>query len=371
MQSDKNMQMEKRVAYSLERLYESYGYRKFKMSSFEEYSMYSDNSDFLISKKVITFTGLDGKLMALRPDVTLSVIKNSKDGKFGNEKVFYNEKVYREFGKTKEFREIRQAGVEFIGKIDYYAYAELILLALKSLERIDKNYVLDISFLSLVTSLIDGFKVTGQVKQEFYEYLKSKNIDDFTKSAVKNGLTQKEIDAFICLAKINSNLSATLVEVKKAIISEQMQVAFEELSSLVTVLEKLPNSDKINVNFSITGNLDYYTGLIFNGYVSGVPKSVLSGGRYDKLLEKLGKNNGAIGFAVYLGELERYFADEIPVTDMLILYDDAQVDQVLKIVEQMVSEGKSVRADTRIPTSFKYKKLYRIIDGQLKEIEND
>lgn len=371
MQNANAMKMEKRVAYSLERLYEGYGYRKFKMSSFEEYSMYLNNSDFLISKKVITFTGLDGKLMALRPDVTLSVIKNSKDGKFGNEKLFYNEKVYREFGKTKEFKEIRQTGVEFIGNIDYYAYAEIISLALKSLALINKDYVLDVSFLTLVTSLLDCFNVTSEVKQEFFEYLKSKNIDDFIKSAVKNGLSQKEIDAFICLAQINTNISLAVKLAQNAVISEGMKVAFEEFKKVALTLESLPSSDKINVNFSITGNVDYYTGLIFNGYVSGVPKSVLSGGRYDKLLEKFGKKSGAIGFAVYLGELERYFADEIPVTDMLILYSDDQVSDMISIMERLVSEGKSVRADTKIPASFKYAKLYKIDGGKLKEIEND
>ena len=86
---------EERVAFALRSLYRSYGYSQFRMSKFEEYDFYVRNKSFLVSDDIITFTDTNGKLMALKPDVTLSIIKNSSDVPQSLQKVFYNENVYR------------------------------------------------------------------------------------------------------------------------------------------------------------------------------------------------------------------------------------------------------------------------------------
>ena len=96
MTFDQNiLKFEEKVVFSLRSLYSGYGYRQFKMSKFEEYSLYSKNQDFLVSDGVITFNDTNGKLMALKPDVTLSIIKNIKDIKGVTDKYYYNETVYR------------------------------------------------------------------------------------------------------------------------------------------------------------------------------------------------------------------------------------------------------------------------------------
>ena len=71
-------------------LYEQYGYRKFRMSKFEDYDLYAQNKDFLKSGHIITFTDVDGALKALKPDITLSIMKNNNGS---SEKVYYNENV--------------------------------------------------------------------------------------------------------------------------------------------------------------------------------------------------------------------------------------------------------------------------------------
>ena len=70
---------DEKAVFALRSLYEKYGYSQFKMSKFEEYDLYVRNKDFLVSDNIITFTDTNGKLMALKPDVTLSIIKNSDD----------------------------------------------------------------------------------------------------------------------------------------------------------------------------------------------------------------------------------------------------------------------------------------------------
>ena len=124
-----------------------------------------------------------------------------------------------------------------------------------------------------------------------------------------------------------------------------MKSALDELEVLVSRLSAAGLDGRININFSMANDADYYSGLVFNGYIDGVPHCVLTGGRYDNLLHKFGKEGGAIGFAVYLGEIERYFASEDVTVDCLIVYDDDSEDKALKLARDCLAKGKSVRLD--------------------------
>ena len=94
------------AVFELRALYQRYGYTQYKMSKFEEYDLYVQNKDFLVGDGVITFNDTDGKLLALKPDVTLSIIKKSKDEGGVTQKVYYNENVYRISKNTHTFKEI-------------------------------------------------------------------------------------------------------------------------------------------------------------------------------------------------------------------------------------------------------------------------
>ena len=127
--TDLFLSFNEKVIFSLRSLYASRGYAQYKMSKFEEYDLYARNKDFLISDSVITFTDTNGKLMALKPDVTLSIIKNIKDEPSALHKVFYNENVYRISGGTHSYKEIMQAGLECFGDIDTFSICEVVSLA--------------------------------------------------------------------------------------------------------------------------------------------------------------------------------------------------------------------------------------------------
>ena len=83
------MRQEQQAMLDLCELYGKFGYTQYKMSKFEEYDLYVRNKDFLVSDRVITFTGESGKLLALKPDVTLSIIKNTPESPSGINKIYY------------------------------------------------------------------------------------------------------------------------------------------------------------------------------------------------------------------------------------------------------------------------------------------
>ena len=75
----------------------------------------------------------------------------------------------------------------------------------------------------------------------------------------------------------------------------------QELSAVVYAV----GSDQLRIDFSVPANIKYYNGIVFKGYVKGLPDYVLSGGRYDPLMKRLKKNCRALGFAVYLDALQQ------------------------------------------------------------------
>ena len=156
-------------------LYESYGYRKYRMGRFEEYSLYAANKSFLLGENVPTFTDLDGRLMALKPDVTLSIAKNTKADKNTCEKVYYLESVYRESKESHTYKEISQMGLECMGGVDDCVIAEVLALALKSLADFETDYVLKISNMDFVVGLMEELPVNADQKDIILGLIRTKN----------------------------------------------------------------------------------------------------------------------------------------------------------------------------------------------------
>ena len=178
-----SLSIQEQVIFSLRKLYRSYGYAQYKMSKFEEYDLYAQNKDFLISDSVITFTDTNGKLMALKPDVTLSIIKNIKDST-GIQKLFYNENVYRISKGNQAYKEIMQTGLECVGNVDIGDISEVITLAAKSLQSISPNCVLNITNLDLLSEILDSLDITRGERAQVLQCVEEKNIAYTLKGAV-------------------------------------------------------------------------------------------------------------------------------------------------------------------------------------------
>ena len=138
------------LAFELRGLYESFGYTTFKMNKFEEYSFYANNKDFLVGDRILTFTNLDGRLMALKPDVTMSIIKNQDVPQGEVRKFYYNENVYRENRNATTFEELPQIGLECIGSLGFMDIAEVLILAGETLKYINEDFVLTLSEMTFV-----------------------------------------------------------------------------------------------------------------------------------------------------------------------------------------------------------------------------
>ena len=325
-------------------LYESYGYRKYRMGRFEEYSLYAANKSFLLGENVPTFTDLDGRLMALKPDVTLSIAKNTKADKNTCEKVYYLESVYRESKESHTYKEISQMGLECMGGVDDCVIAEVLALALKSLADFETDYVLKISNMDFVVGLMEELPVNADQKDIILGLIRTKNRSGLEKLCADLALSEGDTEKLMKVSGLYGEFGRVLAEAGAIADTPKMKEAVALLSRLYAVLEAMGlggQLDKVRLDFSMINDIEYYNGIIFQGFLDGLARQVLSGGQYDGMMAKLGKKADAIGFAIYLKELERLPEKSIRYdVDALVLYEpDVDVVRLCQAVESLRRQG--------------------------------
>ena len=353
MLEEKILKREEKAVFALRSLYRQHGYLPYKMSKFEEYEYYIRNKDFLVSDRIITFNDTNGKLLALKPDVTLSIIKNGEDVPGCKQKVYYNENVYRVSDNTHQFKEIMQAGLECIGDIDLYDIFEAVSLAAQSLALISEDFVLQISHLGVLSAVLDAVCRDQKFQQEALSYIESKNAHDLSRLCREYEVDDSQLVPFISAYGQRGKVIAMLENLGCG------QDALQELNALSTLLDTLPCSEKIIFDFSVVNNMNYYNGIVFRGFLSGICEGVLAGGQYDKLMQKLERRAGAIGFALYLDLLEQLKTEKSEYdVDVLLLYDTAaDMQAVAQAVTALTAEGKTVSAQKSIPAKLRYRQL--------------
>ena len=355
----------------LKDLYRKFGYTQFKMSKFEEYDTYAQIKDFLISDKVITFTDTNGKLLAMKPDVTVSIIKNSDDNLSQVQKVYYNENVYRVSGGAHAFKEIMQAGLECIGDIDAYNICEVIMLAVKSLDFISSNFVLDISHMGYVAGLISSGGFSAEETAAVLNAVGEKNLPELISICKQKNLSEELTEKITGLVSIYGPVKDVIKQLDRICVNEEMKAAAEELRVICDALSQCGLDKNVQLDFSVVNDMNYYNGIVFRGYIEGVPAGVISGGQYDKLMNKMGKRAKAIGFAVYLDQLERLSGKEDRFdADVLLDYDDSCTPaEVLKKAREITDGGKTVLVQKNAPDKIRCRQMITLKKGGA-QIEN-
>lgn len=355
------LKSDERAIFALRSIYKKYGYLPYKMSKFEEYDLYLKNKDFLLSDRIITFNDTTGKLLALKPDVTLSIIKNADGMGDGKYKVYYNENVYRVSDTSGQYKEIVQTGLECIGEIGIYDIYENVLLAAKSLEAISDRFILDISELDILTAALDLASSDEAFRATAIKCIKDKNQHDLEKICRIANVSDLERERLVAFAAMRGVLGDVIPELEKYAKGEVMHRAIEELKTLWQLLCRSGLQNRIFFDFSVINDMNYYSGAVFRGFIDGIPAAVLAGGRYDKLIQRMGKACGGIGFAIYLDLIESISEKSEYDVDVLLVYGEGtSPEEIAAAVFEYTNSGLSVRAERSIPEKLRYRKLIRL-----------
>ena len=371
---DSVLKYEEKAVFGLRALYRRFGYTQYKMSKFEEYELYVRNKDFLVSDNVITFTDPGGRLMALKPDVTLSIIKNGSDDDGVVQKVYYNENVYRIAKGSQQFKEIMQVGLECVGAIDRYCISEVLMLAAESLLSITENCVLDVSHLGIVSACIDRLNPDEASRAAILKCIGEKNTHGILSVCREAGLDIDEAQKLIALVSTYGTPDTVIAQLYQLCADDAAAlVCVDQLADAVRALEKTAASRVVRIDFSVTSDMNYYNGIVFRGFIEGIPTGILSGGQYDKLMAKMGRKSGAIGFAVYLDMLERLETDDAKYdVDTVILYgEDDDMDALRGTVRMLTDAGQTVTAQKAVPGKLRYKQLLRLSGKGVEIVETN
>ncbi len=352
------LKSEEKVIFELRSLYHRFGYAQYKMSKFEEYELYVNNKDFLISSDVITFTDTNGRLMALKPDVTLSIVRSAKLGPDDLQKVYYDENVYRIPKGARGFREIRQVGLECLGAVDSYCLGEVLQLACESLRIISAESMLNISHLGLVGELLDGLGLAGEARRAALRCIGEKNLHELSAICLAQGAPEAALERLCRLLRCSGAPETVLPELESIGCGAELLL---QLRTLCALLEEGGCAGRFCLDFSVLNDMSYYNGIAFQGFVRGVPTRVISGGQYDRLLTRMGKKGSAVGFACTLDLLERLDRSEPPLdADTVLLYDEgADPARVADAVRTLAGDG-SVLALRSLPEKLRFRRIARL-----------
>jgi len=372
MLQDLPLGFHEKVIYQLRSLYNRYGYTQYKMSKFEEYDLYARNKDFLISDSIITFTDTNGKLMALKPDVTLSIVRNSKVSPGCVQKLYYNESVYRVAKGNDSFREITQVGLECLGSIDDYSICEVLTLAAQTLRSISPDSILDISHLGILTQLIDAIGVPADKKDTLIRCIGEKNIHEMT-ALLKNA--EVEDGQILRMQKLISTSGVPGEVLDGIVVLLEPVIGPEALGQLQRVMKALAGSgleDMLRLDFSAVDDIRYYNGFVFKGFIHGLPGSVLSGGQYDKLMRRMKRSAGAIGFAVYMDMLEQLEPrrKDFDVDTLLLYGPDTDPAAIREQVVLLNEQGRSVLAQPGLPENIRARQILKFHGSEVKPLED-
>ena len=356
------------IILNLRSLFESYGYSHCNVGPFEQYDFYAQNRSALPGEEVLVFTDADGRLMALKPDVTMSIVKTVQESLPGLRKLCYNESVYRIPTGGIGFRETVQTGLECIGPLDGYTVGEVLMLALKSLQAIQSSYILNLSHLGILDGLLDLALSETRDRAPILKAMGQKNIAALRSACGDSQMEEKYVQALETLLNLYGPLRDTLPQVESLAEGEKMQSALRELREIRDIMECYGLGDHLHLDFSIRGGTDYYSGLVFRGFVKQVSSPVLSGGRYDSLIDRMGKHAGGIGFAVYLDQLAARKKDR--EEEVLLLYDEqASPEKVIRAISVLKQDGLRVRADRVIPGDFRADRILKLTESGVTEVE--
>lgn len=367
-----NLKYDEQAVFLLRSLYSKYGYKQYKMRKFEEYDLYVRNKDFLISDSVITFTDTNGKLMALKPDVTLSIVKNTKDSDGSVQKVYYDENVYRVSKGTHSYKEIKQAGLECIGDVDTYCVCEVLCLAVKSLMTISESCVVDVSDLAILFALYDYIGLSYETRKRMTSLISDKNTHEMKRLCEDMSVSAESTALLEELISYNGTPDEILPRLEAMAERIGAQAEFSEFESVVSSLDEELQS-KLRIDFSVVSDINYYNGIVFKGFIDKIPDSVLSGGRYDSLMQSMSRKSKAIGFAVYIDMLERFNIKEreFDYAAVLLYSENDSISTVKNTAQRLINEYGCVFTAKKLPEKATYGKLFELQNGEVILIENN
>ena len=335
---------------SIHKRFRTYGYKRIKTSTFEQYDLYSKVKSSLDQNEMIKVINRTGEVLVLRPDVTIPITRKLAEDltELSNEiRYFYVQDVFRHVDDQREGIESTQAGVEYFCESSPEADAEVIALAVHTLKDLNfKNIKIEIGHAGFFKQLIEEIKLTPAQLSQLKKAIQSKNVVDIESFLSALSIKQEVREAIVMIPFLYGNPKEVSEKARDLVQSPKLHETLDYLMELYTILEMYGIEDYVVLDLGLINHMDYYSGVIFQGFVGKYGKPVLMGGRYDELGNEFGATLPAIGFACEVESLlEASESDELSSQtpmDVIIKYDQENLNEAIQISTELRASDYSV-----------------------------
>lgn len=291
------------IINTLQASFQAAKYRQIVTPGFEFYDVFSNSEMYYPQEKIYKLMDDKGRMLVARPDSTIPIARLVSTKLKGHPlplKLYYNQNVFRKSpGLRGRSDEIMQMGVERIGESSFESDIEILSLSAKALaDCLTEDYRIEIGHVGIFKLLMDNIKADQEQKLRIHEFIAAKNYAAL--SAKLDRLTDDQTTKI--LRELPKLFGAKEIFIK----AEELFDGYDRrLIEMLTYLKDIYQSlsdmgleDQIIIDFGLVNQADYYSSIVFRGYIRTVGEPVLSGGRYDHLLKDFGYDVPAIGFAI-------------------------------------------------------------------------
>ena len=326
------------------------GYSEVMTPGIEFYDVFDAMPMAVPSDGMYKLTDDKGRLLVMRPDNTMPIARLTAT-RLQNAalpvRLYYAQDVYHlNHGLTGRNDQQFQAGVELIGAAGKRADLDVLSLAAEAVRLFadgeETSFRIEIGHIGFFNALIAALNVEQEIQDDIRELIESKNY-----AALSDKLdtlpADETVDAIRRLPRLFGG-EEVLEKARKLSRNAEARQALDYLSGLYKTLCHLGLRDQVMIDLGMVHRNEYYTGVIFRGYVEGSGDAVVSGGRYDTLLQQFGSPLPATGFGVNVDALTKVMLDKSEVDppmlpEALVFALPDQEAAALKRVNDLIGEG--------------------------------
>lgn len=333
----------RQVIETLKKRFITYGYEEIYTSNFENYNLYATMNGSVNHQEMIKTIDNTGQVLVLRPDITIPITQQlARNNQTIQEdlRYFYVQDVFRQAQDDNANRESTQAGVEYFGNDTPEADAEVVALAIHLLKDLQVgNFKIELGHAGFFKQLIKEIDLDKAQLDELILLIQAKNI-----SEIEQFLNNIEIDRNIAhiitsLPFLYGNPLDVLEKASKLPLNQSLLATLNNVKDIYEVLTAYGVENHLIIDLSLINQMDYYSDIIFQGFIQEIGKPVLMGGRYDTLASQFDATIPAIGFAcdielLLTGVSAEHLTDKTMI-DVTVRYDKKEERKAVTFANQL------------------------------------
>ncbi len=283
------------------------GFHEVLTPGIEFYDLFSEEKSGIPMEYMFKMSDSKGRLMVVRPDSTLPIARMVTT-RLKNERhpirLYYNQRVYRyNPGLTGRSNEVMQTGIELIGASGKRADLETITTAVEALSKCIPDFRIELGNAAFFQILSKSLPVNEDEREEIRTLIESKNYSAL--NTVLDSLEQTQaVNVIRKLPRLFGGIEV-LDEAYKMCDNPLALKRLDYLREIYNDLKKMGLGDRLIIDLGLVQRNDYYSDIVFSGYVMGSGEPVLIGGRYDRLLDNFDAPAPAVGFGINVDSLAR------------------------------------------------------------------